>query len=58
MMNLYTNSGGNPINMGKPPCKNRTQDLLGPKSYPTPRMPLDYKVMDKMLFVYFLRCES
>ncbi|MFS7996504.1 hypothetical protein Hanom_Chr12g01130711 [Helianthus anomalus] len=31
--------------MGKPPCKNRTQDLLVPKPYHTPKMPLGYKAM-------------
>ncbi|MFS8008353.1 hypothetical protein Hanom_Chr14g01271671 [Helianthus anomalus] len=41
------NSGGNPINMRKLPCGNRTQDLLVPKSYPTPKMPLGYKAMGR-----------
>ncbi|KAF5795554.1 hypothetical protein HanXRQr2_Chr08g0341061 [Helianthus annuus] len=33
--------------MGKPPCRNRTQDLLVPKPYPTTKMPLGYKAMGK-----------
>ncbi|MFS7894852.1 hypothetical protein Hanom_Chr00s002138g01692671 [Helianthus anomalus] len=35
--------------MGKPPCGNRTQDLLVPKSYPTTKMPLGYKAMGAKL---------
>ncbi|MFS7923688.1 hypothetical protein Hanom_Chr03g00263711 [Helianthus anomalus] len=30
------------------PCENRTQELLVPKSYPNPKVPLGYKAMGKM----------
>ncbi|MFS7916885.1 hypothetical protein Hanom_Chr03g00182621 [Helianthus anomalus] len=37
---------GKPNKYGKKHlCGNRTQDLLVPKFYPTPKMPLGYKVM-------------
>ncbi|KAJ0456840.1 hypothetical protein HanIR_Chr15g0767021 [Helianthus annuus] len=35
--------------MGTTPfCRNRTQNLLVPKLYPTPKMALDYKGMDSV----------
>ncbi|KAF5799024.1 hypothetical protein HanXRQr2_Chr07g0299841 [Helianthus annuus] len=37
-------SGGNPINLGKPLCENRTHDPIY-KPYPTPKIPLGYNVM-------------
>ncbi|MFS7928857.1 hypothetical protein Hanom_Chr04g00325731 [Helianthus anomalus] len=37
----------------KPPCRNRTQDLLIPKIYFTLKMSLDYKAMD--FFVTWIR---
>ncbi|MFS7899308.1 hypothetical protein Hanom_Chr10g00889291 [Helianthus anomalus] len=40
--------------MRKPPCENRTQNLLVPKFYLTPNMPLSYKAMETstLLCVY------
>ncbi|MFS8024147.1 hypothetical protein Hanom_Chr16g01459811 [Helianthus anomalus] len=38
-------------NYGKSPsCENRTQDLLVPKPYPTPKMPLGYEPWAKILY--------
>ncbi|MFS7946488.1 hypothetical protein Hanom_Chr06g00536861 [Helianthus anomalus] len=38
--------------MGKPPCGNRTQDLLVAKPYLTPKMPLGYKAMGMLRTIF------
>ncbi|MFS7989278.1 hypothetical protein Hanom_Chr11g01044801 [Helianthus anomalus] len=41
-----------PNKYGKIFCGNRTQDLLVPKLYPTPKMPLGYKAMGRYNFLF------